>query len=220
MSQVDCMLDSRILGASKNNKYNLAILFVLLILVIPSCGLRDEEYKSELQTLNFQPLYRIALSEATYWSEDAYLVEASLPIWVGNDPESTTSTFGFHSSSDRTKWLLVRILPNGSSASNVEIFEGVYEEERPPASNYRISDEILGSTGALEIISNNGGARFMHRYGDSAESYLVLEYSQNHFESLPLEWVGHFHLPGQSPGLIIEINAHTGDVLKIYDPTN
>ena len=195
------------------------LLLFLFLMGISSCGLTGETREIELNTLNFSPLYELALSNAQGWQSDAYLVQARLPIWAGDKPDSVSSSFGFRSSSDRAKWLIVRINPKGSEASEVELFEGVYESERPAASSYENLNDILTSSEALSIISNNGGAQFVHEHGDAVDSYLLLKYSQDYYETLPLEWVGHFHLLGQTPGLVIKVNAHNGELIDIFDPT-
>lgn len=198
----------------------LTSLAVLLALMLTGCSVPFRQSEVDLHTLNFAPMCQVVMPRGLEWDANAYMVSVSLPIWEGETDTRLFAAFGFRSVSDRQKWLNIYVRLTGETAAEISMEEGIFTTPRPEGNPVREICSLLGSQEALGIIEQQGAGGFLARYQGSTESRLHLEYSQPYFETLPMEWRGRFSSTAGADFLTVVVNAHSGEFVEAFDPTN
>jgi hypothetical protein len=198
----------------------LVVVPLTLCMSLASCSSMGGKHTLALHTFSLDPLIREASGVAEDWSSDAYLVSASLPIWLDGETPKGEITLSYRSESDRSIWLNLYIRPHNKGKMDVETNEGLYEGTRPPANPLQLPSSIIPSLKALEILSTQEVIRFLRENRGSVESALVLEYSNPFFEEEPVLWSAHLSSVPTMRFLTVDINAHTGELIRSFDPSN
>lgn len=166
----------------------------------------------DMEVLSVKNHYSDALAIAQDWQPDAYLGDASTRVRFQDKPSRLCIDYTFYSAKVRREALLVWVCDDSTSHTmTVDMTRAI--GERTEIEN---EEWVLDSTQALQIAFENGGEDYL-KHTASFDIALFLEY-QKRVTNGPVVWrVSFLRWTGDGGNLHVNVNAVTGEVLKMPD---
>ena len=168
-----------------------------------------------LEVFSLEEVYAGALANAQEWNSDTYLSDARFAFRPASDAEGRWAALQFRSPSDPRERLNV-FVTEASEGLEYELSPAQYEDDEPLGDPISPGKLAIDAGEALEISLWNGGNKYIQEVGDSMRwpQNLYLRHRDRVNETDLIVWRASSFSPFFGPGIWVEINAQTGELLE------
>lgn len=204
----------------KQNLLRIVIPLTLLVIgYIFMYGKINEPIKvdpSQLRVLSIDHYYEDALTIASEWEPDAYLVHILASFTLPDESEPLIIRYGFRSRVESGKWLNVTY--NSADLSQPRVAEGEFSEgsNRPLTQEIIVATAPLDTLDAIRIAYENGGNDFANKHrGFNNDSFVELQQENEGLGTGNLVWVVTFTSENHTT-MYVTLDAANGKITDVW----